>query len=127
MKELSIYAIPGLAQNMDISIRQVEKIVLQEYEYHTGINISPAWLRTKCRRLDKVVFPRMIIITLLRECGKQTLKEIALHYRKDHSTMVYSMKATRAMLETQPNSEISRVYYSAKSKIIDTFTVNSTP
>ena len=79
-EEMTAYIYPGLNIDPDISL------IIKAVEEATGLNYEALCETTRKRH---VVFPRMIAAYLIRVNTDLTLKEIALLFKVDHSTIIH--------------------------------------
>jgi len=84
---------------------------------HYGLNDGALLRKTRNR---EIVFPRQIAMYLIRTKLKLTLKEIAKHFGKDHSTVIYSIDTITGLItndkKIRENVEYIEYLYDHKFK-----------
>lgn len=99
--KVSYMALAGLKTNSVIPNmnRQhpsyIESIVCNYFDVHLS-KLSGS------RRYRDIVFARQVVMFLMRRYTKMSLKNIGIRYKKDHTTVIHSLRTLNNLMETDP-------------------------
>lgn len=80
-----------------VSIQTIENEVCRYFNIKT-----PEQLKRKCRKRERFVLPRQIIMYLSRELTNLSQYKIAKYFNKDHATVIHACKTIQDLMDSDP-------------------------